>query len=116
MKEQQQIENFARCIEIKGTFYTLNFFEGERDYLGRTDLTNKEILICVSQDNLDIAKTIFHELMHAYFYECGLRDFADNEILVTFLGETFLDVIDNYDTVRENAKQYVKNIDKGGKR
>lgn len=109
------MKNEQKYIDIKGNYYSINFFTDERDYLGRTDFKNKEILVYINQCDLEIAKTIHHELMHAYFYECGLLDFAHNEILVTFLGETFLEILDNQGAIEDYAKNIKKNVQKGVK-
>lgn len=86
----EQKEN--KTINIKGVDYNFEF----RDYLGDasgvTRCISKKIII-VNDENIDeLKKTIFHELLHAFFFECGLMQYFEDEILVTWLDRHFVEI------------------------
>lgn len=74
----------VNTINILGTDY--NIYEVEfmpEDKVGRTDFIDKKIYILKEQDCKDIV--LRHEITHAFFYECGLACYANDETLVDFL-------------------------------
>jgi len=73
-----------KTINILGTNY--NIYEVDyisNDKAGKTDFIEKNIYILRKADCKDIL--LRHEITHAFFYECGLACYANDEILVDFL-------------------------------
>ena len=92
MKEQ--------TITIKGQPYKLIFKNGcflsdDCVCLGTTDRVEKEITINISNDT-DYLSTLLHELIHAYFWECGLGDYYRDETLVDWLAMQLPQISDTY--------------------
>ena len=83
----------TNLVTIKGQDYNIEFFNYETGFLGKTDINKKAIFLDNKLDNYDLKPVIFHELLHAYFYECGLVHYADDEILVNFLDSVFYDLM-----------------------
>lgn len=100
--------NNKKEIIIKGTKYTLDFFNEKRGYVGQNDSGEKVISIQANQTKYELQKTIYHELLHGYFHECGLPVFADNEYLITFLEETLYEILDNLSIATELYKKEYK--------
>lgn len=99
-------------LNIKGVDYRVklvDLIDNDSKILGQTNHLDKTILIreC-EKDNVDI---IAHELIHAYFYECALSCYNDDETLVSWLGFHFGDLAENVLSVLK----YFKNL-KGGKK
>lgn len=92
-------------IIIKGVKYNINFYSDVRSYVGMTDTKKKEIIIFINQNEIDFFKTIIHELLHAYFYECGLCRFSDDEQLIEWLEFTFLDIYSDFSRIVEFIKK-----------
>ena len=98
-------------IVVKGCAYKVIFFDDERSYLGRTDFVVNNIYIYSKLTKRDLEKTIFHELLHAYFYECGLMLYGADETLVTYLdsiypelGQSMVDIMKMYTGYKKVAK------------
>ena len=72
-------------LSVKGQDYKLSFFDDERTYLGRTNTKTKEILIYARMSKKLTLQTIYHELLHALFFECGLQTYYSDETLITWL-------------------------------
>ena len=78
---------------IKGRKYKLkvvSVIDNDSNVVGMC--YKKEHLIKVVKDNNmeESLKTIIHELLHAYIYECGLKDDSSNEDVVVYLELNFL--------------------------
>lgn len=85
----------TKKIIIKGQVYTIIFVDDLFEYNGLTDLDGKIIYISKNIERKeDIYETLVHELLHAHFFECGLFEFADNELLVAWLGKHFLSIVE----------------------
>lgn len=100
-------------IDIKGTHYDLIFssnyiINGSDVCDGLTDVLNKYIELSFQTDNKLIEKTIYHELIHAFLYECGLSKYYDDEVLVDWFASQFKNI-------DEKAKEILR-VFKGGKR
>lgn len=75
----------VKKVKIMGVLYGIYFInDSSCGYLGETDIIKKTIIINES-DNNNISEAIFHELLHAYFYECGLVDYYKDENLIYWL-------------------------------
>lgn len=95
-------------IIIKGQPYQVTFFNEEERYKGRTSFENKVIELYKEEDKKELQKTIIHELFHAYFYECGLIEYAVDETIMYFIEHVFHDLVDNANKICKMAKA-VKN-------
>ena len=86
-------------IKIKGVPYSVKFrekvFHPETDEVlsGYCDYTNKKIIISSDYDINFIERVVFHELLHAYFAECGLYKYEWDEILIHFLDYHIKDIL-----------------------
>ena len=78
---------------VKGTKYNVEFFTDPRNFVGLTETNDKVIKLDITQDTLSLKQTIFHELLHAYFYECGLKKYCSDEILIEFLDSIIFDLM-----------------------
>lgn len=91
-------------MRIKGQEYKITFFKDSRGFAGLTKTDEKEILIELNPDDKEIQKTIIHELLHAYFYECGLIGYCGDETLVGFLENIYPDLTKSAMEIFEKAK------------
>lgn len=91
-------------IIIKGQPYKVTFFNKAERYEGRTSFENKVIELYKEEDEKEMQKTIIHELFHAYFYECGLIEYAYNETIMYFVENVFHDLIKNANKICEMSK------------
>lgn len=91
-------------INIKGTIYKVKFKNYLYGSLGITRPISKEILIENTENIDDLKDTIVHELMHAYFCECGLLKYYDDEILVTWLGQHFGEINNQLENLIKGRK------------
>lgn len=75
----------VKNVKVMGVLYSIYFInDSSCDYLGQTDTTKKTIILNeVSNDCM--SEVIFHELLHAYFYECGLISYYQDERLIYWL-------------------------------
>ena len=48
----------------------------------------KEIFL-TNDRSQELDMVLRHEIMHAFFYECGLMKYADDELLVDFIAMQF---------------------------
>ena len=92
-------------ITIKGKNYFVEFFKDNRSYVGESDITNNIIKVDKTLNNLDLQKCIFHELLHVYFYECGLIEFSENELLITFLDSIYFDLLASIENILNFFKE-----------
>ena len=89
-------------VTIKGIDYTIKFVDTFDLCHGMTDTTEKIILINYSLEKNLMFEAILHELIHAYFYECGLDCWCDDEKLVTFIARHFFDVNEAFYFILKN--------------
>lgn len=83
-------------INIKGKHYKLKlkndtFINNSVAVDGIIDYRNKEISI-VTKDEYAMPQIVLHELTHGYLYECGLEEYAHNEVLVDWIAKHIEDI------------------------
>ena len=88
-------------ITIKGTKYDFKFLNVSAPILGQTDTNEKHIEIYLHDNENELNKTIVHELLHAYLFECGLVNYVDNEDLVVWFENIFFDLLKNFQNIIE---------------
>lgn len=72
-------------IYVLGTMYEISYVgEIKGGHSGRTDFVNKKIEI-LNDPSQDLESITRHEIMHAFFYESGLLEYSNDELLVDFL-------------------------------
>lgn len=81
-------------IKIKGQPYTICYVKNLYGSLGLTDTENKFIYVQKIEDIEELQRTIIHELIHAYFYECGLLEYSQSETLAYWF-ESHFKIINN---------------------
>lgn len=88
-----------RKINILGVEYDMLYKHRDEDKLlenlaGYCDITSKDIIIEIPKNKKEysvknikhsIKKTERHEILHALFYESGLTNYYDDEVLVDLL-------------------------------
>lgn len=80
-------------IKIKGVTYKLYYISSDCiDYYGFSNTGTKEIFLAENLNKEKLYETIFHELIHCYFYECGLFKYCNDETLVTWLDSHFVEI------------------------
>ncbi len=99
-------------LSIKGVDYRVrpvDLIDNDSKILGQTNHSDKTILIRESEKcSVD---TVVHELLHAYFYECALSCYNNDENLISWLDFHFEELVDKVVSVLK----YFKNL-KGGKK
>ncbi len=93
-------------INVKGVKYRVklvDLIDDDSKFLGQTNHRSKTILIKKSEK--DSVDTIAHELIHAYFYECALSCYNDDETLVRWLGFHFADICDKVADILDKFEQ-----------
>lgn len=83
-------------IKIKGENYKTYFTKeliNDGAAIGRTDLTNRKITIYTGSPPELLKQTMIHEVIHAYFNECGLERYCNDEILVEWLERHFDNIL-----------------------
>ncbi len=83
-------------VQIKGASYKIQLVDNLYGNLGMTDTKNKVIYIEKEKDKNELEKTILHELLHANLYECGLPIWCNDENLISWLENNFLDIFDQF--------------------
>lgn len=79
-------------INILGTTYTTHVVSTKDidNHAGMCEFYKKKISICNDFDDIeDKQRVIRHEILHAFFHESGLNEYADNETLVDFIATQF---------------------------
>lgn len=72
-------------IVVLGTTYEFEYVSHMADdHVGETNFKTKKISI-LNDPTQDLETVIKHELLHAFFYEAGLLDYAKDELLMDFL-------------------------------
>lgn len=98
-------------ITIKGQLYKVKFIDCDDLFNGLTKIDTKTIIIDNNLNNETLFETVIHELIHAYFFECGLDEYCADEKLVTFLARHFFDLEKSFENI---FKKY--GLNKGGKK
>lgn len=83
-------------INIKGQPYIIRYVNNLYGHSGVTNTANKYIHIQETEDAYELQKTIIHELIHAYFNECGLIEFSVNEILAYWFESHFQNINNDF--------------------
>ena len=92
-------------INILGTDYEIFYDLDSNEADGETNFFSKEIHVRPIEKLLDDDATdyeraewanhvILHEIVHAFFYESGLRDYAYDETLVDWVASQFYKIRD----------------------
>ena len=94
---QKELQKYGK-IAILGQEYIIYVNTAKNlDYYGLTNVRDKAINI--SNDILDdIDRTIQvlkHEITHAILYECGLEQYAKDELLVDWIAHKTLQIMNN---------------------
>ena len=84
-------------VNIKGTSYLVKFVDkieedGESVVVGQCYKEDKKILILKGERVNSTAETIVHELLHAFFYECGLVSESSNEDAIRWIERNYFDI------------------------
>lgn len=70
-----------RAIKIKGSIWKLKYLPANAIELegaeGKCDYNSRTIYLSKTPD-LDQKTLFWHEFLHAFFWECGIRDLDDN--------------------------------------
>lgn len=81
-------------VNILGTLYRVvidNKYLEDRDELGEVDF-NKKIIYLTNKK-----EALLHEIIHAYLYESGLEEWAQDEKLVTWIELQFNKILKSKD-------------------
>lgn len=92
-------------INVLGTDYEIFYDLDSHEADGETNFFSKEIHVRPARKMLDEDATDFerlewanhvvlHEIVHAFFYESGLRDYAYDETLVDWVATQFYKIRD----------------------
>lgn len=98
------MKNFK--IKVKGVTYSVNLvnnIDGDSNTVGQVDFVNK--VIKIRKSDITSIDTISHELFHAYFRECGLKDESVDEDLIWWLGYHFEDILKNVNYIVTKFKE-----------
>ena len=98
-------------IEIKGKKYTVYKIPKNEEFFGRIIPSEKKIELSDEQ----LKETIFHELSHGYFYECGAMRYCDDEDLQTTIARNAKEMFKNYGIILK-AYNKLKKQPKGKKK
>ena len=99
-----------QTLTIKGQPYKLILKDDVFLYdgtacVGLTNKSNHEIIISMNSNWED---TLLHELMHAYFHECGLEEYCNDEILVDWLSKTIPQISKVYNIAFDRIEREIK--------
>lgn len=107
----------VRNVDIKGEPYRVTVCDKvERSgelCAGVCDVETKELLYDRNLGEHDIGRVIRHELVHAWFYECGLTEYYANETLVDWIASQMSRIEETAKAVEEG---YRKVVDNGSKK
>lgn len=106
----------VRCVDIKGEPYRVTVCDKvERNgelCAGVCDVEAKELLYDKGLGEHDIGRVIRHELIHAWFYECGLTEYYSNETLVDWIASQMSRIEETAKAVEEGYRKVVDNSSK----
>ena len=72
-------------VNVLGTKYEIEHVAKLKDdHVGETNFITKKIFILIDSTQ-DTDAVLRHELMHAFFYEAGLLEYGNDELLMDFL-------------------------------
>ena len=107
-------------LNIKGNEYDIIFendvflssyknqiLDGECSSIDGTIRINK------NNDDYNLDRLILHEIIHAYFYECGLPYYSNDETLVNWIAQNIQDIYSNFEKVKKEITDETKS--KGNK-
>ena len=95
-------------IDIKGQIYRLEYVDKSFEFNGTlADATvdNNEKLITINRNAKDVDRLIRHELIHAYFDECNLPCYSNNEVLVNWLAYSIPEIEYSVATLLNSLKE-----------
>lgn len=85
MEKTKIVENE---IDIKGCIYKVEYVDKPFEFNGTladATIDTDKRLITINRNAKDVNRLIRHELIHAYFDECNLPCYSNDEILVNWL-------------------------------
>lgn len=88
-------------ITIKGQKYKVFKAPNNKDYYGQTNTEKRTIEI--TQERIE--ETIAHELLHSYFFECGLYQYEGDELLHEVFGHNASELLKNYNIILKAYKK-----------
>ena len=98
-------------INIKGNEYNIilenNVFlsDNKNQILdGECSSINGTIRINKNNDDYNLDRLILHEITHAFFYECGLPYYSNDETLVNWIAQNIQDIYSNFKKVKKEIK------------
>ena len=103
-----------KVVKIKGTPYFVEFVDELIGYEGLTNSKEKHIIIENNSDLKEIKKTIVHELFHAFLDECGLVEYSNNELLVTWLENHYFDIQKTLNKILDDNKKVLTKVRTSG--
>ena len=92
----------SQIINIKCADWKFEFHDCLFGTLGQTRKIEKRLVVENTADINELKKTIVHELFHAYFLECGLVDYCNDEVLVNWLDQHFFEVYNQVEKILKN--------------
>lgn len=103
----------VRNADIKGEPYRVTVCDkverGGELCAGVCDVETKELLYDRNLGEHDIGRVIRHELIHAWFYECGLIEYYGNETLVDWIASQISRIEETAKAVEEGYRKSVDN-------
>lgn len=88
---------------IMGTTYKIKVINDKNDFLtfeGLMRPKEKDILLLDKYEHIeDLKKTLLHELLHAYFHECALTCYSNDEILISWLEQNYFKIVQTLNNI-----------------
>ena len=102
------VKNVSR-VDVMGQPYNIKLvhdFDELLDFSGLSMIKNKDILLLSNYDNFEeLKKTLLHELLHAYFFECGLPYYGSDEKLISWLECNYFKILNSFNNVLSQLKK-----------
>lgn len=86
-------------VNIKGVEYKVYFVDEVPAVSGICDRKNKKIYVEILEDKDEMFNTLIHELLHAYFIECGLVSYSRDEVLISWLEQHFFELYNQFEDI-----------------
>lgn len=111
------MRNYVTKTQIKGCNYKIYVTSADNQNLNFTasamiQCDSKQLDIILPIDSEDLLKTTLHELVHGYLYECGLKEWCCNEILVDWFAnhieQIYKSAVNLNDSIIKHTKQKAK--------
>lgn len=86
-------------INIRGRKYSIqvtDIIDNEIKYAGLCDPINKIIYIKLGETIEETLNTLIHELVHAFLFECGLKQQAKDETINDYIEAQFLHFLKSF--------------------